>query len=134
VRRYPRSMSAPERSRVLVVDDDPVLVRLLELNFRLAGFAVESLARGDVVVNHASASPPDAIVLDVMLPGADGYEVCRELRDNPVLATVPVVLLSGVIDDERDGSLIGVDRLGKPFDPAELVAIVQRRIEERATA
>ena len=66
---------------VLVVDDDPVIVRLLELNFRLGGFRVSSATRGDRAVERAIEAEPDAIVLDVTMPGIDGYEVTRSLRE-----------------------------------------------------
>ena len=74
---------------ILLVDDDPVITRLLEVNFRLVGFRVAAVARGDVALERARAVPPSAIVLDAMLPGLGGYEVCRQMRLIPSLADVP---------------------------------------------
>ena len=65
---------------ILLVDDYLVITRLLEVNFRLVGFRVAAVARGDVALEPARAVPPSAIVLDVMLPGLGGYEVCRQMR------------------------------------------------------
>jgi CheY-like chemotaxis protein len=123
-------MSASE-PHVLVVDDDPVIVRLLELNFRLAGFRVSSATRGDQAVERALDVAPDAIVLDVTMPGIDGYEVCRRLRDDHGLAQVPVVLLTAHAQDDElaRGYALGiVAYVTKPFDPEALVATVRQAL------
>ena len=118
--------------RVLVVDDDPAIVRLLEVNFRISGFEVETVSRGDEAVRRATASPPDAIVMDVMMPGLSGYDACRLLREEPLLASTPVVFLTARPPDESDriDELGPVDLLAKPFDPAALVELVRTRIEK----
>ena len=123
-------MQEPE-PHVLVVDDDPVIVRLLELNFRLGGFRVTSAGRGDQAVERAIEISPDAIVLDVTMPGIDGYEVCRQLRDERDLREVPVVLLTAHAqheDLEGSRALGIVAYVTKPFDPEELVATVRRAL------
>jgi DNA-binding response OmpR family regulator len=112
---------------VLVVDDDPLIVRLLELNFRLGGFKVSSARRGDQALDRAVEVRPDAIVLDVTMPGLDGYEVCRRLRDEHEMREVPVVLLTAHTQDEdqaRGDELGVVAYVTKPFDPELLVATV----------
>ncbi len=123
--------SMSEEIRVLLVDDDPAMLRLLQVNFRLEGFAVETASRGDEAVEHALASPPDALVLDVMMPGLDGYQVAARLREEPTLAGVPIVFLTARVmeEDRAQGEAIGnADYLTKPFDPAELIATVRRRV------
>jgi len=120
-------MQAPE-PHVLVVDDDPVIVRLLELNFRLGGFRVSTAGRGDQAVEMAVASEPDAIVLDVSMPGIDGYEACRRLREDHGMAGLPVVMLTAHTQDEdhdRGAALGIVAYVTKPFDPEVLVATVR---------
>lgn len=126
----------PERAApvVLLVDDDPVITRLLEVNFRLEGFKVGVASRGDVALERARAVPPDAIVLDVMLPGLGGFEVARQMRTIESLADVPVVFLTArppedQVTQARD--LGEVDFVAKPFEPAELVDLVRRRVGER---
>lgn len=119
------------RPHVLVVDDDPVIVRLLELNFRLGGFVVSSATRGDQAVERAIELTPDAVVLDVTMPGIDGYEVCRRLRAEHDLADVPVVLLTAHTqdDDLTRGYALGiVAYVTKPFDPEALVATVREAV------
>ncbi len=111
-------------ARVLLVDDDTVILRLLEVNFRLEGFETTCVARGDDAVASAQADPPDAVVLDLMLPGLDGHQVYERLRQDPSLERVPVVFLTArSLDDLRQ--VPGATYLSKPFDPATLVATVR---------
>jgi len=122
---------------VLLVDDDPVITRLLEVNFRLVGFRVAAVSRGDVALERARAVPPNAIVLDVMLPGMGGYEVCRQMRLIPALADVPIVFLTARSPNEEEVALGGlgpVDFVGKPFEPADLVELVRQRVAERPSS
>jgi DNA-binding response OmpR family regulator len=136
---YPRGMSERGVSEqhvpvILLVDDDPVITRLLEVNFRLVGFRVAAVSRGDVALERARAVPPSAVVLDVMLPGLGGYEVCRQMRLIPNLVDVPVVFLTARAPDEDLGSQAGlgpVDFVSKPFEPGDLVELVRRRVAER---
>jgi DNA-binding response OmpR family regulator len=117
-----------EPPHVLVADDDPVIVRLLELNFRLGGFRVSTATRGDQAVDLAVARTPDAIVLDVSMPGIDGYEACRRLREDHHLDDLPVVMLTAHTQDEdldRGYALGIVAYVTKPFDPQVLVATVR---------
>ncbi|MEA2554683.1 MAG: hypothetical protein QOI60_14 [Actinomycetota bacterium] len=118
--------------RILVVDDDPVIVRLLEVNFRLDGFDVATAGRGEDALVLAQETVPDIILLDVMMPGLDGYEVYRRLREIPELEKVPVLFLSArAKDDDRSRGLASgvLDYVTKPFDPSDLVATVRRRLE-----
>jgi two-component system, OmpR family, response regulator MtrA len=126
-RRYARSVP-----HVLLVDDDPVILRLLEVNFRLEGFETTTSSRGDEALGAAQEHAPDAIVLDVMLPGMDGHEIFRRLREEPALSDVPVIFLSA---RSRDETVEGVQDprlryLTKPFDTSELVQTVRTLIEE----
>ena len=119
---------------MLVVDDDPAMLRLLQVNFRLDGFEVETASRGDDAVEQAIASPPDALVLDVMMPGLDGYQVGARLRQEPGFADIPIVFLTARVmeEDRAKGEAIGgVAYLTKPFDPVELLATVRSRLAER---
>jgi two-component system OmpR family response regulator len=119
-------------ARILLVDDDPAILRLLEVNFRLEGFETTTASRGEDAIAAASTWRPDAIVLDLMLPGLDGAEVYRRLQDDDELAAVPVVFLSARSAEDDVLSLRGTDAtfVTKPFDPAALVETVRDRIEE----
>jgi two-component system OmpR family response regulator len=118
---------------VLLVDDDPVIVRLLEVNFRLGGFEVTTASHGDEAIARAREVRPHAVVLDVMMPGVDGYEVARRIRRDEDLAAARLVFLTArAIDDGRlDGTdLADADHVAKPFDPIALVQLVRDRVGE----
>jgi DNA-binding response OmpR family regulator len=120
--------------RILIVDDDPVIVRLLQINFRLEGYDVDTASRGDEALQKVRANRPDVVVLDVMMPGIDGWEVARQLKDNPSVRHIPVIFLSARAQDEdrQRGYALGVDEyVTKPFDPAHLVEIVRRSLSKR---
>jgi DNA-binding response OmpR family regulator len=111
---------------VLIVDDDPAMLRLLEVNFRLEGFVTTTATHGEEALAAILDDPPDAVVLDVMLPGIDGLEVRRRLRAEPATASLPIVFLTGRpvegVEDDADSAFVA-----KPFDPAVLVALVRER-------
>src|SRR5262245_15005962 len=120
--------------RILVVEDDPTVSEVVTRYLLHEGFAVESVADGRVAVERATASLPDLMVLDLMLPGLDGLEVFRRVRAS---APIPVIMLTAR-GDEHDrvaGLELGADDyVGKPFSPRELTARIKsvlRRAEGR---
>jgi DNA-binding response OmpR family regulator len=121
----------PRKPRILIVDDDPVIVRLLQINFRLEGYDVDTASRGEEALERVRVERPDVVILDVMMPGLDGWEVCRQLKENPAVRHVPVIFLSARAQDEdrQRGYALGVDEyVTKPFDPAHLVEIVRAAV------
>jgi len=125
-----------ERQRVLVADDDPLIQRLVRTHLDRAGFRVLSAADGEAALDMAAAEQPDLIVLDLMLPGLDGFEVCKRIRE---FSLVPVVMLTarGEQVDKLRGFEVGADDyLTKPFSPPELLARVRAvlRRSERGSA
>jgi DNA-binding response OmpR family regulator len=128
-------VDAPTTSpRVLVVDDESIILRLLQVNLRLEGFEVVACANGEEALRHAEQRPPDAAVLDVVLPGIDGFEVCRRLRGMPTTARVPVIMVTAQAQDEdrERGYALGVHAyVTKPFEPAALVALVREALAGR---
>ena len=126
-------MTSVDVTRVLVVDDDPNVAEVVTRYLEREGYEVETVGDGLVAVDRATADPPDLVVLDLMLPGIDGLEVCRRLR---ALAPVPVIMLTAR-GDETD-RIIGLDLgaddyLAKPFSPRELTSRV-RAVLRRAQA
>jgi CheY-like chemotaxis protein len=118
---------------VLFADDDPILHRLLDVNFRVAGMVLEAVHRGDEALRQVLAEPPDALILDATMPGMDGHEVYRRLREAEGLADLPVIFLTGRSADEfrrYEGEHVHV--VTKPFDPTDLVDVVRGAIEARA--
>jgi DNA-binding response OmpR family regulator len=115
--------------RVLVADDDAVILRLLEVNFSLEGYDVTTADRGETALGLAKDHDYDLIVLDVMMPGMDGWEVCERLKSDPHTARVPVVFLSARTQeqDRERGLELGVSAyVTKPFDPEELLSLAER--------
>jgi DNA-binding response OmpR family regulator len=109
---------------ILVVDDDPEIIDLLRLDLELMGFQVDSANDGMNALKKAEAKTYDLIVLDVMMPKLDGFEVCKRIRANRASASVPIVLLTakGTIEDKIRGFNAGADDyLVKPFEFQELM-------------
>jgi two-component system, OmpR family, response regulator len=124
--------------RVLVVEDEPKMATLVARGLREEGHAADVAARGEEALWMANAAPYDAIVLDVMLPGLDGFATCRQLRQQGVWAPVLMLTARDAVGDRVDGLDAGADDyLLKPFSFAELLArlraLVRRAPAERPT-
>jgi two-component system alkaline phosphatase synthesis response regulator PhoP len=87
-----------EQKTILVVDDEPDFVSIVKKNLEKAGFAVEVAYDGVEGMEKVKANPPDAIVLDVMMPEKDGYKVCSELKKDETYSDIPILLLTAVAD------------------------------------
>jgi DNA-binding response OmpR family regulator len=124
---------------VAVVDDEPDILELVALHLKKAGFSVHTFPDAGQFQKSLASSVPDLVVLDLMLPDADGVDVCRDLKRDGRTAHVPVVMLTARGDefDRVLGLEIGADDyMTKPFSPKELVARVKavlRRSEQRRT-
>jgi len=119
---------------VLVVDDDPVIQRLLQVNFELEGIDVTLAVDGEEGFAKAKASPPDVVISDIMMPKMNGLELLDALRAEPSLAHLPIILLSAkaqVADVQRGLELGADDYVTKPFDPLELIDRVYKVLAAR---
>lgn len=111
--------------KILVVEDEPKLAALLVKYLEAAGYEAQTLADGRAVVPAVKAAPPDLILLDLMLPGKDGLEICRELR---AFSEVPIVMVTAKVEeiDRLLGLELGADDyVCKPYSPREVVARVK---------
>ena len=109
-------------TRILVVDDEPQILRALETTLRGAGYEVETAATGEDALTQAAVHPPEGVILDLVLPGKSGVEVCRELRD---WSDAPVVVLSVVGEESEKVAALDAgadDYVTKPFGVDELLA------------
>jgi len=125
-------MSSP--SLILVVDDEQDLRELVVANLRRAGFETEEATEGQSALRMMRARHPDAVVLDVMMPGDDGFAVCAQIRKDSALKTTPVIMLTarGMTKDRITGLESGADDyLSKPFSPKELVLRIQALLRRR---
>ena len=121
-------MSSP---RILVADDEPALLRLLEFVLGRRGYVIQGVTNGNTAVEVLKTESPDLVILDVMMPGLDGYEVLTFIRETAHLEGLPVVMLTAraQLDDIQLGLSLGADAyLAKPFDPEELLSVVESLI------
>lgn len=119
--------------RILAVDDDPVIQRLLRVNLEMEDYEVAVASDGVEALEQVRAFRPDLVLLDVMMPVKDGWQVCVEMKRDPELAAIPVVFLSARAQeaDVERGTELGADAyVTKPFDPLELLALVGRLLDE----
>ena len=111
--------------KILLVDDDPNIRQLVNLYLQKEGFEVMMADRGDEALKMFKASPPNLMLLDIMLPGMDGWQVCREVRK---ISNIPIIMLTA--KDETFDKVLGLelgadDYVVKPFDMKELVARIK---------
>ena len=114
-------------ARIMIVEDEEPLALLLRYNLEAEGYEVDTVARGDEADLRLEEHPPDLIVLDWMLPGVSGIELCRRLRARPQTRTLPIIMLTarGEESDRIRGLETGADDyVTKPFSPRELMARV----------
>jgi two-component system phosphate regulon response regulator PhoB len=116
------------RCLVFVVEDEEDIARLISHNLQAAGFDVQSFVSGTSVIAEALRETPSLFLLDVMLPGADGFELCRQIRQRATLSAIPIIFLTArtaEADRVKGLELGGDDYITKPFSPRELVARVR---------
>jgi two-component system phosphate regulon response regulator PhoB len=125
---------ARQRKRVALVEDESDIADVLRFNLQREGFEVELYARGDSALAGLQKRPPDLLVLDLMLPGVDGLEICRMLKRNPETSELPIVMLTarGEDTDRIVGLELGADDyVVKPFNPREVVLRVKAVLRRR---
>lgn len=115
--------------KILAVDDEKHIVRLVQVNLERQGYEVITASDGKEALQKVEDERPDLVVLDVMMPYMDGFEVLQNLRRNPATREIPVIMLTAKAQDADvfKGWQSGVDcYLTKPFNPMELIAFVKR--------
>jgi two-component system phosphate regulon response regulator PhoB len=120
--------------RILVVDDEEDLLELVRVNLAQAGYIVDSARSGNEAIQKLRSSPPDLLVLDLMLPDLTGTEICRRIRADAGLADLPIVMLTAKSDevDRIVGLELGADDyVTKPFSPRELALRVRAVLRRR---
>jgi two-component system alkaline phosphatase synthesis response regulator PhoP len=124
------------KEQILVVDDEEDILELLRYNLQKEGYQVICSANGEDAVARAKADVPDVIVLDLMLPGMDGLEVCKILKNNPKTANIPIIMLTakGEEADIVTGLELGADDyITKPFSPKIVIARLRTVLRRKAT-
>jgi two-component system phosphate regulon response regulator PhoB len=122
---------------ILVVDDEEDILELVSYNLSKAGYRVTKAVSGEEALKSARARPPDLVLLDLMLPGVDGFEVCNTLKRDPRTANVPVVMLTarGEEPDIVAGLELGADDyITKPFSPRVMLARIRAVLRRKTKA
>ena len=118
-----------EKKKILVVDDERDLVETLVFRLEALGYAVLTAYNGQEGLDKARTEKPDLILLDVMMPVMDGYQVCRMLKFDEEFKSIPIIMLTarGQDKDKKTGSDVGADDyVTKPFDSADLTARIKK--------
>ena len=121
-------------SKILVVEDDASTAELLKYTLETKGFTVDIAGDGGEAVKKVRLNTPDVIILDIMLPTMDGFQVCEIIKHNVMFENLPIIMLSAKVrkEDISKGIEKGADEyITKPFDPAQLVERVKFYIQKR---
>lgn len=124
-------MGQSEAPLVLIADDDPLLRAILEHKLAVGGYRVVSVENGRKALDKAAETPPDAIVLDAMMPVVDGFEALRRLKSEPQTRGIAVIMLTALKREQDILSALklgAADYLAKPFNPDELLARLTRLV------
>jgi two-component system phosphate regulon response regulator PhoB len=117
-----------KRERVVVIEDEPDILEVIHYNLSREGFEVVGVRDGDEGIEAVRTTNPELVVLDLMLPGTDGLEICRKLKTDPVYRSVPIVMVTA--KGEESDIVLGLglgadDYVTKPFSPKELIARIK---------
>ena len=121
--------------RVLIVEDEPNIVLSLEILLRRAGYETASTGDGEEAMELIRRTRPDVVLLDIMLPKQNGYEVCRSVKSEPTLSSIPIIMLTakGQEVEMLKGLELGASAyIAKPFGNAEVLEAVRAALESRA--
>lgn len=119
--------------KIMVVDDEPYIARVIKFKLEQEGYTVISANDGQSGLQKIKDEKPDMVLLDVMMPGLSGYEVCQKIKEDAELAGIPVVILTakGQERDREQGLTMGAsDYITKPFSPNRLLELVKSMIGE----
>jgi two-component system alkaline phosphatase synthesis response regulator PhoP len=124
------------KGRILVVDDEIYIVHILDFSLGMEGYEVITALDGEQALEKLKSEKPDLIVLDIMMPKLDGYEVCKAIKSSPETRHIPVILLSakGRNVDQKLGFDVGADDyITKPFSPRKLVERINQLLGQTVT-
>lgn len=129
--------AVPKPAKILVADDDPAILELVRINLEARGYQVLTVDNGADAIRIAIREKPDLLILDVLMPEVDGYEVMRVLKESPETAHIPIVVLTAYASDA--GAMVswmqGAESyLAKPFNPEELLMVVDRLLSSESSS
>ena len=116
------------KPKILVVEDEPDILEVMQYNLEREGYKVVACRNGEQGLSRIRTDNPDLVILDLMLPGMDGVEVCRQVKSDPVTRSIPIIMVTAKAAESDIVLGLGIgadDYLGKPFSPRELIARVK---------
>jgi CheY-like chemotaxis protein len=119
------------KPKLLIIDDDMAIIEIIRLNFEMRGFEVTGLPRSREALQESLVELPDAIILDLLMPGRNGWEVLEELQNNIVTRDIPIIICSVISRRAVVADLLAKGAAGfvsKPFDLDELIGVVEKAI------
>ncbi len=123
------------KQRILIVDDRPLNIQVIGMILRKKGFLISIAGSGTQALKIIGQNPPDLVLLDILMPDMDGYEVCSRLKENSVTREIPVILMSALTDnaDRVKGLRLGaVDYVSKPVEPEILLARINTHLKVKS--
>lgn len=123
-----------KKQRILLVDDEPHIVELVKFRLELSGYEVIAAHNGMEALEKAQNDRPDLILLDVMMPGMDGYEVATKLKENRHTRRIPIIMLTAKAEEEdiKEAIRVGaVDYIVKPFDPFAILKKISKILSKK---
>jgi DNA-binding response OmpR family regulator len=120
-------------NKILLVEDEPVVIELLKIYLEKHGFSIIHVSDGTDALNKVRGENPALIILDVMIPKLNGFEVCRLMKSDPVLKNIPIIILSALVQKKEieTGIRMGADLyMTKPFDNSELLSNIQKLLSK----
>ncbi len=121
------------QKKILIVEDEESLLKLESILLTTKGYLVQGATTGLAALDAVAAEPPDLILLDIMLPGLDGFEVCQRIKQNPETRSIPVILLTAkkTPEDVARGEEVGADQyITKPFKSAMVMETIERFLSQ----
>ncbi|MGB9612856.1 MAG: response regulator transcription factor [Candidatus Margulisiibacteriota bacterium] len=118
--------------KVLIIEDHPETAKLISELLQFEGIETITASNGHEGIEKANAQKPDLILLDVMMPGIDGFEVCQKLKTNPETSHIPVIIVSirAATESQKQGKQAGADEyLTKPFEPFKLIEVLKKYLK-----
>ena len=116
------------KNTILIVEDEKDIVKMLEYNLKKEGFKTLAVRNGEAAIDTAKSEHPELVILDLMLPGIDGLEVCRTLKADSKTSSIPIIMLTA--KSQESDKVVGLelgadDYMTKPFSPRELIARIK---------
>lgn len=122
-------MALYNMAKILIVDDKEDIVDVVKILLSLHGYTVKGILRGEETIEHADAFEPDLILLDILLAGVDGREICKQIKSHHKLCDTPVILFSAIDSLKDEPPLYSDDFLAKPFCITDLIQKVKKHIK-----